>query len=185
MKKNILIIASLAIIAVLIMVLNAESKGEKMELATFGAGCFWGVEANFQKINGVEYTDVGYSGGETDNPTYKEVCYSDTKHAEVVHLKFDPAKVSYRDLCKAFFKMHDPTTLNRQGPDHGDQYRSVIFYHSDEQKKTAQEVKDELNASTYKGKIVTFIEKYDKFWMGEDYHQDYYKKRGISGCATH
>jgi peptide-methionine (S)-S-oxide reductase len=183
MKKTIIYIFSLALLIGAFYSINANSEGDKMDTATFGAGCFWGVEANFQKIPGVISTDVGYAGGDVDNPTYKQVCYENTRHAEVVYVEFDPDKVSFKELCVAFFSMHDPTTLNRQGPDRGDQYRSVIFYNSETQREVAEGVKTELNSSKFNDKIVTFIVPFEKFWIAEDYHQDYYKNRGISGCG--
>jgi methionine-S-sulfoxide reductase len=147
------------------------------KLATFAAGCFWGVEANFQKISGVLDTIVGYTGGEVENPTYHMVCSDHTGHAEAVQITYDPEKIAYKDLLKAFFDLHDPTTPNRQGPDVGSQYRSVIFYHDDEQRKTAEQVKTELDASgKYRYPIVTQIMPADDFYKAEEYHQRYYAK---------
>ncbi|MBD3292974.1 MAG: peptide-methionine (S)-S-oxide reductase MsrA [Armatimonadia bacterium] len=153
------------------------------ETATFGAGCFWGVEEKFRTTPGVVDTEVGYAGGHTENPTYKQVCSHTTGHAEVVELKYDPEKITYEELLKIFFEMHDPTQVNRQGPDVGDQYRSVIFYHTDAQKQAAEKMKAELDDSdTYSRPIATQIEKAPKFWPAEDYHQEYFKKRGGGGC---
>jgi methionine-S-sulfoxide reductase len=155
-----------------------------MEKATFGAGCFWGVEETFRKIDGVTSAAVGYAGGRTENPTYEDVCSHETGHAEVVEIEFDPAKVSYRQLLEVFWSNHNPTTLNRQGPDVGDQYRSVIFYHSPEQRAMAEASKEELKKSgRFRRPIVTQIEPAPKFYRAEEYHQRYLEKRGLSHCA--
>ena len=147
------------------------------EKATFGAGCFWGVEAAFRQIKGVKATTVGYSGGMFKNPTYEDVCSGKTGHAEVVRVEYDPAKVSYQELLKTFWNCHNPTTLNRQGPDIGAQYRSAIFYHTTEQKAEAERVKAKLEASgKWKRPIQTAVVPYEKFWAAEDYHQDYLQK---------
>ncbi|HET9697030.1 MAG TPA: peptide-methionine (S)-S-oxide reductase MsrA [Terriglobales bacterium] len=151
------------------------------EKATFGAGCFWGVEARFGEVPGVTETAVGYSGGHTVNPTYKDVCTDETGHAEVVELTFDPAKVSYEELVRLFFQLHDPTQLNRQGPDYGTQYRSAIFFHSPEQKSTAERVLQEAQKQI-RGKIVTQIEPAQTFYRAEEYHQKYLEKRGLKQC---
>ena len=152
-----------------------------MEKAMFGAGCFWGVEDFFRQVPGVSDAISGYAGGHVDNPTYKQVCTDKTGHAEVVEVTFDPAKVSYATLVDLFFKMHNPTQLNRQGPDVGTQYRSVIFAHSPEQKRVAEERKAAAGASgRYKGPIVTTIEDAVPFWRAEDYHQRYFQKNGGS-----
>ncbi len=165
---------------------NDEGQGERemaTETATFGAGCFWGVEETFRTTPGVTDTEVGYAGGQTENPTYKEVCSHGTGHAEVVQLQYDPEQISYEELLAIFFEMHDPTQVNRQGPDVGDQYRSVIFYHTDEQKQAAEEMKSELDASgQYARPIATQIEPAPTFWPAEDYHQEYLKKRGGGAC---
>jgi len=154
------------------------------EKATFGAGCFWGVEETFRKLKGVTDTAVGYAGGAKDNPTYEDVCTDETGHAEVVQVEFDPAKISYRELLDVFWANHNPTTLNRQGPDVGTQYRSVIFYHSPEQKAAAEESKNALAKSgRFKREIVTQIEPAPKFFRAEEYHQRYLEKRGLSHCA--
>ncbi len=158
--------------------------GVKTEEAMFGAGCFWGVEAYFRKVPGVVETSVGYSGGNADNPTYRQVCSDATGHAEVIHIDFDPTKVTYEALVRHFFRMHDPTQLNRQGPDYGRQYRSAIFTYSDEQKATAVRVRDALGANPKYAtrKIVTEIEPAKPFWKAEDYHQKYLEKNGMDSC---
>jgi peptide-methionine (S)-S-oxide reductase len=154
-----------------------------MEKATFGAGCFWGVEAQFQQLAGVVETAVGYEGGATESPTYKEVCTDRTGHAEVVELTFDPAKISYEQIVMMFFSLHDPTQLNRQGPDWGAQYRSAIFYHSPEQQRIAQQVIDRLTAEKrFSRPIVTQVVPAATFWRAEDYHQKYLEKRGMLSC---
>jgi methionine-S-sulfoxide reductase len=146
-------------------------------LATFGAGCFWGVEHIFKDVPGVLDAVSGYSGGHIDNPTYKQVCEGDTGHIEVVQLKYDPAKVTFETLTDVFFRLHDPTQVNGQGPDIGYQYRSVIFYHDDAQKAAAERIKA-ARAPKYKRPIATTIEPAEKFYKAEDYHQDYYEKTG-------
>ena len=152
-----------------------------MEKATFGAGCFWGVEHFFREVPGVSEAVSGYEGGAVDNPTYKQVCTDRTGHAEVVDVTFDPAKVSYERLVDLFFKMHDPTQMNRQGPDVGTQYRSVIFTHSPEQARIAEERKVAAAASgRFKRPIATSIEPTSEFWPAEDYHQRYFEKNGGS-----
>ena len=150
-----------------------------MEKATFGAGCFWGVEAAFREIPGVMATMVGYSGGQTANPTYDEVCRGATGHAEAVQVSYDPAQLSYEELLDAFWKIHDPTTPNRQGPDVGSQYRSVIFCHTPEQETVARASKAELEKSgRFRQPIVTEIVPAAPFYKAEDYHQRYLEKRG-------
>ncbi|MBN1516221.1 peptide-methionine (S)-S-oxide reductase MsrA [Candidatus Sumerlaeota bacterium] len=155
-----------------------------MEQAMFGAGCFWGVEETFRKVKGVQETAVGYSGGHTASPTYKEVCTDKTGHAEVVHVSYDPGKVSYEELLKVFWENHNPTQLNRQGPDTGTQYRSVVFYYNDAQKTAAEKSKQALQESeAFKGrKIVTVIEPAQEFYRAEEYHQRYLEKRGQASC---
>jgi peptide-methionine (S)-S-oxide reductase len=154
-----------------------------MEKATFGAGCFWGVEAAFRQIKGVKATAVGYMGGKLKDPTYQDVCTDRTGHAEVVEVEYDPSEVSYEELLRVFWDNHDPTTLNRQGPDTGTQYRSVIFYHTPEQEAAAKASKDTLAKSgRYKRPIVTEITAAPEFWRAEDYHQQYLEKRGLAQC---
>jgi peptide-methionine (S)-S-oxide reductase len=154
-----------------------------MAIATFGAGCFWGVEAAFRRIEGVTDAAVGYAGGHTDNPTYREICSNGTGHAEVVQVEYDPTRVSYGELLDTFWSLHDPTQFNRQGPDVGDQYRSVIFTHGPEQEAAAQATKKELEASrTFRRPIVTVIETAPTFWRAEDYHQRYLEKNRSAGC---
>ncbi len=154
-----------------------------MEKATFGAGCFWGVEAAFRQVNGVVSTAVGYMGGTLKNPTYEDVCRHTTGHAEVVQAEYDPAKVSYDELLKVFWEIHDPTTLNRQGPDVGTQYRSAIFFHTPEQEAAAKASKEKLERSgQYKRPIVTEITAASEFWKAEEYHQQYLEKRGLAHC---
>lgn len=159
------------------------SQNPLLEKATFGAGCFWGVEYNFRRVPGVVEAFSGYSGGKSANPTYRQVCNGDTYHAEVVEVTFDPQKVSYVKLVEFFFKMHDPTQLNRQGADYGTQYRSVIFIHSEEQRKVAQEVIKKLTADKkYAQPIVTLVEEAKPFWKAEEYHQKYFEKNGGPTC---
>lgn len=154
-----------------------------MEKATFGAGCFWGVEEAFRKVKGVTSTAVGYSGGTFKNPTYHDVCTGQTGHAEVVRVEYDPAQVSYEELLAVFWANHDPTTMNRQGPDVGSQYRSAVFHHTPQQEAAARTSKDKLNSSgVYKRPIVTEITPASEFWMAEDYHQQYVAKRGGGSC---
>lgn len=154
-----------------------------IERATFGAGCFWGVEAAFRQIKGVKSTAVGYEGGQLENPSYEDVCYRETGHAEVVEVEFDPEKVSFETLLNVFWENHDPTTLNRQGPDVGEQYRSAIFFHSAEQQAAAQRSKDALEKEgRYRRPIVTEITPAQTFYKAEDYHQQYLEKRGLSTC---
>ena len=154
-----------------------------IEKGTFGAGCFWGVEARFSEMIGVLDTTVGYAGGSLEHPTYKEVCSERTGHAEVVQVTFDNSRLSYEDLLDAFFALHDPTQLNRQGPDWGSQYRSVIFAESDEQAKTARVKISELCGSgSYRSPIVTQVVPATNFWKAEEYHQRYLEKRGMVSC---
>jgi peptide-methionine (S)-S-oxide reductase len=154
------------------------------EKATFGAGCFWGVEEAFRQLPGVSSTAVGYAGGGKENPTYEDVCSDATGHAEVVEVEFDPAEIAYTKLLDVFWSNHNPTTLNRQGPDVGTQYRSAIFYHSPEQKQQAEASKAALEKSgRFPRPIVTQIEPAPKFWRAEEYHQQYLRKRGQTHCA--
>lgn len=151
----------------------------KYELATFGAGCFWCVEAIFQRVDGVDKVVSGYSGGQVKNPSYKEVCAGTTGHAEVCQLSYDPEKVTYTELLEIFWQTHDPTTLNRQGNDVGTQYRSVVFYHNENQKQLAEEFKKKLDdAKVYNDPIVTEISPFDKMYVAEDYHQNYFNENG-------
>lgn len=155
-----------------------------MEKATFGAGCFWGSEAAFREIKGVTATAVGFMGGTTQNPSYKDVCRGNTGHAEVVQVEYDPAQVSYEELLEVFWDSHNPTTLDRQGPDIGQQYRSAIFYHTPEQGTTALVSKETLQRSGKYGSrpIVTEITPASDFYRAEDYHQQYLEKRGLAAC---
>ena len=156
---------------------SKTKQAEKTETATFAAGCFWGVEAAFQQVNGVVSTAVGYTGGKMKSPTYKDVCSDKTGHAEAVLVEFDPNKITYEGLLEIFWKMHDPTTYNRQGPDVGSQYRSAIFYHNAEQKAAA--LKSRQNAQKNFAKpIATEIVPAKEFYPAEEYHQNYYKKHG-------
>ncbi len=164
---------------------NNKKGSGRMETATFGAGCFWGVEAEFRKVEGVISTAVGYSGGIVTNPTYKQVCTDTTGHAEVVEVVYDPGKVSYDELLDIFWDSHDPTQVNRQGPDIGRQYRSVIFYHSPLQQQQALASKERLErAGVYRRPISTEIEPAQTFYRAEEYHQQYLEKRGMPSCAT-
>ena len=159
------------------------SEDSGMQKATFGAGCFWGVEAAFRATPGVVATSAGYMGGSTENPTYKEVCTDKTGHAEVVEVVYDPAQVSYEKLLDVFWHKHDPTQLNRQGPDFGKQYRSVIFFHTPEQEAAARASREALEKSgRYTKPIVTEIAPAAEFWRAEEYHQQYLEKRGLVQC---
>src|SRR5213596_1011689 len=154
------------------------------EKATFGAGCFWGVEETFRNLKGVLSTAAGYAGGTKENPIYGDVCTDKTGHAEVVQVEFDPSQISYDELLNIFWSNHNPTTLNRQGPDVGTQYRSVIFYHSPEQQAAANASKEKIGKSgRFNRPVVTQIEPAPKFWPAEEYHQRYLQKRGQSHCA--
>lgn len=155
----------------------------QLAMATFGAGCFWGVEAAFRRLAGVRSTRVGYLGGTVENPTYKQVCTDTTGHAEVVEVAYDPAVISYHDLLEVFWDNHDPTTLNRQGPDWGTQYRSAIFFHSPEQEAEARASKAAAQAR-FPRPIVTEITPAQTFWPAEEYHQQYLEKRGLASCHT-
>lgn len=155
------------------------------DTATFGSGCFWCTEAIFSRLNGVVSVVSGYSGGTTENPTYEEVCSGNTGHAEVCQITFDSTIISFDELLEVFWKTHDPTTLNRQGADVGTQYRSVIFYHTEEQKKSAEHYKDELNRDNIWGKpVVTEINPFTKFYPAEKYHQDYYENNPRQGYCS-
>jgi peptide-methionine (S)-S-oxide reductase len=154
-----------------------------MEKATFAAGCFWHVEETFRNLEGVESTRVGYTGGTMKNPTYEDVCTDKTGHAEAVEVTFCPTKITYDELLEVFWEIHDPTQLNRQGPDRGTQYRSAIFYHTTEQKAAAERSKQKLEQSKqYRKKIVTEIVPATEFYQAEDYHQQYLEKQGLSSC---
>lgn len=169
------------VIAALILLSAGAAKAEsaKLQKATFGMGCFWCSEAVFQRLNGVTAVRSGYEGGRTVNPSYDEVCTGNTGHAEVIEVTYDPAKIKYEELLEVFWKTHDPTTLNRQGADVGTQYRSVIFYHTEEQKAIAEKYKKELNAAkAFPDPIVTAINKASTFYVAENYHQDYFRRNG-------
>ena len=152
-----------------------------MATAIFGAGCFWGIEVAFGKVKGVTSTSVGYTGGATDNPTYEQVCTGKTNHAEVVWVEFDPSSVSYEEFLDVFWGCHDPTTLNRQGPDRGTQYRSVIFFADPAQEAAAIKSKEQ-NSGRFPNPIVTEITAESKYYIAEDYHQQYLAKRGLENC---
>lgn len=159
--------------------------GDGLKKATFGAGCFWGVEAAFSKVPGVVATAVGYMGGSVKNPTYEQVCTGETGHAEVVQVTYDPARVSYDVLLAVFWSIHNPTQLNRQGPDRGSNYRSVIFYHDAGQGQKARRSKEDLQVSGRFGfgRIVTAIQPATEFWRAEEYHQQYFRKHGGHGAC--
>ncbi len=152
------------------------------QTAIVAGGCFWGVQFYFDQVPGILETTVGYTGGHKDNPTYEDVVSHATGHAEAVKIAFDPTKITYKTLLRHFFKLHDPTQLNRQGPDVGDNYRSVVFYKDEAQKSVAQELIDQLNKDQYKGKIVTSLEPASIFWLAEDYHQKFTEKTGRGMC---
>ena len=157
--------------------LTNKPKNEPKEVATLGGGCFWCTEAVFNELKGVEQVEPGYSGGSLPNPTYEQVCSGTTGHAEVVQVTFDPKVISYKDILDVFFAIHDPTTLNRQGNDVGTQYRSVIFYHNEEQKVTAEKIIEELTeAKTWDAPIVTQVEPFKVFYQAEEYHKNYFKR---------
>jgi peptide-methionine (S)-S-oxide reductase len=185
MKKILGIVSGLVVLVGMMGVSGAEEARmtTQMEKATFAAGCFWGVEATFRATPGVSDTRVGYTGGRTANPTYKDVCYNGTGHAEAVEVMYDPSKVSYEQLLNIFWENHDPTTMNRQGPDIGDQYRSAIFFHSREQEKAAKVSIEELTKKkVFKRPIVTQVVPAVEFYPAEDYHQQYLEKRGLANC---
>ncbi len=157
---------------------------DQVEIATFGAGCFWGVEARFREIPGVLDVTVGYMGGQQSEPTYREVCSGDTGHAEVVEVRFDPEQVKYPALLELFFNIHNPTTLNRQGADKGSQYRSVIFFHSDQQQQLGrQAITDADQSGRWSQPVVTDLQAAMSFWRAEEYHQRYLEKNGLAMCA--
>ena len=154
------------------------------EVATFGAGCFWGVEARFREVPGVLEATSGYMGGHVEQPGYRAVCSGATGHAEVVQVHFDASQVNYEDLLALFFSLHNPTTLNRQGPDIGSQYRSVIFYHSESQQRAARKAIEEENSSgRWQQEVVTQLEAAPAFWPAEEYHQRYLEKNGLGHCS--
>ena len=152
--------------------------------AVFAAGCFWGVESTFQQLDGVNSTTVGYTGGKVKNPSYELVCTGLTGHAEAVEVEYNPSVISFSELVDVFFKLHDPTTMNRQGPDIGTQYRSAAYFSDNEEKDIIESKINNINESgEYTSRVVTEVEPIESFYDAEDYHQDYYKKRGIDGCA--
>ncbi|HEY5269924.1 MAG TPA: peptide-methionine (S)-S-oxide reductase MsrA [Anaerolineales bacterium] len=156
--------------------------GINLQVATLAGGCFWCLEAVYDELKGVESVESGYSGGQVANPTYEQVCEGNSGHVEAVRITFDPSIITYRDLLKVFFSIHDPTSLNRQGADSGPQYRSAIFYHDDEQKATAaQVIREFTEAGLWADPIVTEVVAFDKFYMAEDYHQEYFKKNPFQG----
>ncbi|MDZ4665075.1 MAG: peptide-methionine (S)-S-oxide reductase MsrA [Bacteroidota bacterium] len=164
----------------------ANGLGTNIDTATLGAGCFWCIEAVFQRLEGVLTVESGYSGGSVKNPSYREVCNGTTGHAEVARITFDKSKLSFDELLEVFWKTHDPTTLNYQGNDHGTQYRSVVFYHNEEQKKLVEKYKAEINASgAYPNPIVTEISPAKEFYKAEDYHQNYYNQNGQEGYCKY
>jgi len=179
MIKTKKILTVFILITGLIMANDVENKK-----AVFAAGCFWGVESTFQQMDGVKSTTVGYIGGKVKNPSYELVCTGLTGHAEAVEVEYNPKVISFEKLLDTFFELHDPTTLNRQGPDIGTQYRSAAYFSNDEEKKLIESKISLLNESgKFNSRIVTEIEEITEFYNAEDYHQDYYKKRGIDGCA--
>ena len=162
------------------MTTDDRANGSATEVATLGGGCFWCLEAVYQELRGVEKVESGYSGGDVINPTYRQVCSETTGHAEVVQVTFDPDEVSYKDILDVYFTIHDPTTLNRQGADVGTQYRSVIFYHDEDQKRTAEDVISDLEAEAiWNNPIVTEVAPFDEFYVAEDYHQNYFRNNGF------
>jgi peptide-methionine (S)-S-oxide reductase len=162
------------------MTTDERANGSTTEVATLGGGCFWCLEAVYQELRGVEKVESGYSGGDVTNPTYRQVCSETTGHAEVVQVTFDPDEVSYKDILEVYFTIHDPTTLNRQGADVGTQYRSVIFYHDEDQKRTAEDVISDLEAEAiWNNPIVTEVAPFDEFYVAEDYHQNYFRNNGF------
>ena len=172
-----LIGAAVMLSTVTVQAKNNSNMGSTTELATLGAGCFWCVEAIFQELKGVSKVESGYSGGHVSDPTYKAVCAGTTGHAEVIQITFDPSVISYAEILDVFWNTHDPTTLNRQGADRGTQYRSAIYYHSEEQKAVAEQSKSAAG-QLFRDKIVTEITAFDKFYVAENYHQDYFNLNG-------
>jgi peptide-methionine (S)-S-oxide reductase len=182
--ENFLVLHGISIYRQSELILNkglCQSKGLNMAKATFGAGCFWHPQHVFDQLKGISMTFVGYMGGTKSDPSYEEVCSGSTGHVEVVQLEYDPDKISYESLLDVLWKIHDPTQLNRQGPDYGTQYRSVIFFHDSEQEQIARSsIKGLVDAKKFKNDIVTAIEPAAKFWMGEDYHQKYFARMNRS-----
>ena len=174
-KVSLLMLSCFASMVLLAQTIKTKNMNEELQLATLGSGCFWCTEAFFLKLNGVESVVSGYSGGKVKNPTYREVCTGLTGHAEVIQVKFNPKQISYEEILEVFWNTHDPTTLNKQGADEGTQYRSAVFYHTEDQKKIAEQYKSQLDKSgTYKNRIVTEITPFTIFYPAEDYHQNYY-----------
>ncbi len=176
MKKiHLIILFCFTSYALLAQTIKPKNMSEEFQVATLGSGCFWCTEAFFLKLKGVESVVSGYSGGRVKNPSYREVCTGQTGHAEVVQVKFNPTVISFEDILEVFWNTHDPTTLNKQGADEGTQYRSAVFYHNEQQKKTAEQYKNQLDKSgVYKNRIVTEITPFTEFYPAEDYHQNYY-----------
>jgi peptide-methionine (S)-S-oxide reductase len=165
---------------------NKTMNSEKLEIATFGAGCFWCTEAVFQRLKGVEKVESGYAGGQIKNPTYSEICTGTTGHAEIAQITFDPSVISYEELLYVFWRTHDPTTLNQQGADKGTQYRSVVFYHSNAQKASAEKIMKETEAAkVWKNRIVTEISAMPTFYKAEEYHQNYYNQNSKQGYCVY
>ncbi len=176
----------LSFLALAVNAQNPNLNNAKMETATLGGGCFWCTEAVFEEVDGVESVISGYSGGEVVNPSYREVTSGRTGHAEVIQFDFNPDLISYEEILEIFFKTHNPTTLNRQGADVGPQYRSVIFYHNDQQRQTAEKVISKLNNSgEYESEIVTELTPFSHFYIAEEYHQDYFRKNPNQGYCTY
>ncbi len=175
--KNILFILILMMLIVAGIYAGVNEVKQDLQTMTLGGGCFWCLEPIFEEVEGVEGVEVGYAGGHSENPTYEQVCLGNTGHAEVLQIAFNPEKVSYKDLLKIFFSFHDPTTLNRQGTDAGTQYRSIILYHDDEQKRIAEETIREIEAAgIWDDPIVTEVKTFDRITIAEDYHQNYFSK---------
>jgi peptide-methionine (S)-S-oxide reductase len=187
MKKiHFLVLLCLAAYAGVAQNNKPQSMNEQLQMATLGSGCFWCTEAFFLRLKGVESVVSGYTGGKVKNPTYREVCTGTTGHAEVVQVKFNPKVISYEEILEVFWNTHDPTTLNRQGADEGPQYRSAVFYHNEEQKKIAEQYKDQLNKSgVFKNSIVTEITPFSIFYPAEDYHQNYYALNANQGYCQY
>ena len=183
-KVFIVLFASLLNVSSGEYIIKKEDIKESSQKAYFAAGCFWGVESLFQSLNGVLSTSVGYMNGNTENPNYKSVCYENTGHAEAVELIYNPNIISYRELCEYFWKIHDPTTLNQQGPDYGSQYRSAVFYITENERTTAEEVKKQFQ-KFWNNSIITEIDKAEKYYLAEDYHQNYFKNKGLTHGGCH